>query len=167
MRASRPTLSVERRIEDGVADKAAHNAEPSRWSLSRASADRAGRFDHVIVGHSYLLSSFTVPHPGSPTAATERNQPCVPVAAVIISEPARALPPTPSSLGASRLAEASQGASAFSSVIRRGGRVRDAVAAVGFASVATADRDSMNATTLRVIAASSIADISKSISARA
>jgi hypothetical protein len=110
-------------------------------------------------------TNFPVPHPGKQTAAAEIHQPGTTVAAVAISEPTRSPPTFP--LGASLLAEASKGASAFSSEIRRGVRVRDAVAAVGSASVATADRDSMNATTLRVIAASSIADISKSVSARA
>jgi hypothetical protein len=97
----------------------------------------------------------SVPHPGSQTAATERNQPCLPVAAVTISEPARALPPTHSSL-ASMTAAASPDVAAFSSVLPSTGD-RQAVAAVGSASAATAIRVLRNAATLRVVAASLIA----------
>ena len=111
------------------------------------------------------IFKFSVPHPGSQTAAAARLQPRAAVAAVTNSESTRTLPPAfPPCVSA--LAEASIGASAFSSELPSAGD-RQAVAAIGSALVATADRDSMNATTLRVVAASSIAAKSKSVSARA
>jgi hypothetical protein len=159
--------AIQRREDHDVAHQHAHGAKPAGWLGGAASADRAGRLDRMVLRHLHILTSFLVRHPAKQTAAAVVHQPGSPAAAVTISRSARALPPAHSSLGAPSPAEASRGASAFSFEIRRGVRVREAVAAVGSASVATADRDNMNATTLRVIAASLIAAKSSFVSARA
>jgi hypothetical protein len=129
-----------------------------------AAADGAGRLDHVVC-HSSL---FSVPHPGNTTAAAALHQPGARVAAVDQFEPARALPPTLSSLGASPLAEAFNDSSAFSSEFPSAGD-RQAVAAVGSALAATADPFSVPAmrrkqSAFRVAAASVIAEQQTSIS---
>lgn len=113
--------------------------------------------------------AFCLPHPGSQTAAAEVHQPGSPAAAVNTFRSARALPPAHPSLGAPSLAEASQGASAFSSELPVDGD-RQVVAAMGSALVATADPFSdlpairRKQSALRVAAASVIAEQQPSIS---
>ncbi|MGY3359774.1 hypothetical protein ACVWZK_006437 [Bradyrhizobium sp. GM0.4] len=110
--------------------------------------------------HHNLQSDLSSPS-GEPDGRRHASQPCVPVAAVTISEPARfANPP-----GVPLTASASSDVAALSSVLPSAGD-RQAVAAIGFALVATADRVLMNSITLRVVAASASAENSKSISAR-
>lgn len=155
--------SIRRSIGDDVAHEHSHDAKPARGPCCHASADRAWRFDHFALRHDHLSSNFEVPHPGSKTAAAEVHQPGSPAAAVTHLETVHAsnIPPC-----APMTAAASSDAAAFSSELPSAGD-RQAVAAIGPALVAAADRDSMNATTLRVIAASSIAAKSSFVSARA
>jgi predicted RNA-binding Zn-ribbon protein involved in translation (DUF1610 family) len=139
-----------------------------------------------IVSGAVMMRRILLPHPGIDAAVTERNQPCASVAAVFVSKSAtaakyscpvcgrticecnletvRALPPTLSSQGAPLLAEAFNDASAFSSVIRMGVRIRDAVASTRCASVATADRARKNSRTLRTATVIAIAEQQPSIS---
>lgn len=150
-------------VHDDVAHQHPDSAKPSRQLRGAAPADGARRLDRVVVCHPQILLGFSVRHPAKQTAAAVVHQPGSPAAAVNLFRPTRSPPMFPP--GASSLAEAPRrGASAFSSEIRRGVRVREAVAAVGSASVATADRVRKNSRTFRVAAASVIAEQQPSIS---
>lgn len=79
MIASRPIPSVERRKQDGAANEVSHDAKPPSRLLDGATANWAGRADHIVLGHSHLLSNSANSSLADTPAGAALSPPAAPV----------------------------------------------------------------------------------------